>query len=108
MSKPARKSESEVGEVGGAQSAPSAQSKENQEPALAQPESLGPQLNSAIFDSEAELLREVVHSLRTIRYGSIVLTVHDGHLVEINKTVRIRRPRTNQLANQKDQQRQFE
>jgi hypothetical protein len=40
--------------------------------------------------TERDLLREVVKSLRTIQYGSIVLTLHDGQLVEINKTVRIR------------------
>jgi hypothetical protein len=45
--------------------------------------------------SERELLRELVHGLRSIRYGSIVLTVHEGRLVEINKTVRIRRNHTN-------------
>ena len=40
--------------------------------------------------SESELLREVELALRTIRYGSVVLTVHDGRLVEVNKTERIR------------------
>jgi hypothetical protein len=40
--------------------------------------------------SETELLREVDLALRTIRYGSVVLTVHDGRLVEVNKTERIR------------------
>lgn len=40
--------------------------------------------------SERELLQEVVLALRTIRYGSVVLTVHDGRIVEINKTEKIR------------------
>jgi hypothetical protein len=44
-------------------------------------------------ENERELFREVVQALRTIRYGSIVLTVHDGQLVEINKSVRIRKNR---------------
>jgi hypothetical protein len=48
----------------------------------------------ALFDAEKELFRELVHALRTIRYGSIVLTVHEGQLVEINKSVRIRKGRT--------------
>ena len=39
---------------------------------------------------EAELLREVALALRTIRYGSVVLTVRDGRIVELNKTERIR------------------
>jgi hypothetical protein len=41
--------------------------------------------------SEAELLHEVALALRSIRYGSVVLTVHDGRIVELNKTERIRK-----------------
>jgi hypothetical protein len=41
--------------------------------------------------AEAELLHEVALALRTIRYGSVVLTVHDGRIVELNKTERIRK-----------------
>ncbi|MGA9937170.1 MAG: YezD family protein [Candidatus Acidiferrales bacterium] len=41
--------------------------------------------------SERELLREVALALRGIRYGSVVLTVHDGRIVELNKTGRIRK-----------------
>jgi len=44
--------------------------------------------------SEAELLHEVALALRTIRYGSVVLTVHDGRIVELNKTERIRKTGT--------------
>lgn len=40
---------------------------------------------------EKELMRELLYALRTIRYGSIVLTLHDGRLAEIQKTERIRR-----------------
>jgi hypothetical protein len=40
---------------------------------------------------EAELLHEVALAPRTIRYGSVVLTVHDGRIVELNKTERIRK-----------------
>jgi hypothetical protein len=43
---------------------------------------------------EAELLQEVALALRTIRYGSVVLTVHDGRIVELNKTERIRKSGT--------------
>jgi hypothetical protein len=42
-------------------------------------------------ESERELFREVVQAVRTIRYGSIVLTIHDGQLVEVSKNIRIRR-----------------
>ena len=45
----------------------------------------------AVWAGEQELLREFVRALRTIRYGSIVLTLHDGRIVEIQKTERIRR-----------------
>jgi hypothetical protein len=41
--------------------------------------------------SELELLRELALALRGIRYGSVVLTVHDGRIVELNKTERIRK-----------------
>jgi len=40
---------------------------------------------------ESELLTEVLRALRGLRFGSIVLTVHEGRLVEIQKTERIRR-----------------
>lgn len=40
---------------------------------------------------EKELMGELFYALRTIRYGSIVLTLHDGRIVEIHKTERIRR-----------------
>jgi hypothetical protein len=42
-------------------------------------------------EDERELIRQALDALRTIRYGSILLTVHDGQLVEINKSVRIRK-----------------
>jgi len=41
--------------------------------------------------SERELLREVALALRSIRYGSITLTVHDGRIVDLNKTERVRK-----------------
>jgi hypothetical protein len=56
----------------------------------------GEDSKATIFDSEKELFRELLHALRTIRYGSIVLTVHEGQLVEINKSIRIRKSRPNQ------------
>jgi hypothetical protein len=40
---------------------------------------------------EEELLSELAHALRTIRYGSIAVTLHDGRIVEIQRTERIRR-----------------
>ncbi|HEU5410607.1 MAG TPA: YezD family protein [Candidatus Acidoferrales bacterium] len=40
--------------------------------------------------SERALVIEILHALRTIRYGSVSLTFHEGRVVEINKTKRIR------------------
>ena len=45
----------------------------------------------AISSEERELMSEILRALRSMRYGSVVLTVHDGRLVEIQKTERIRR-----------------
>ena len=54
----------------------------------------GETLASPLQSNEKELLRELVQALRTIRYGSIVLIIHEGRVVEVNKTVRIRTSRT--------------
>lgn len=37
------------------------------------------------------LFREITEALRSTRYGSIVLTVHEGEVVEVVQTVRRRR-----------------
>ncbi len=42
--------------------------------------------------SESRLLRELVEAMRSIRYGSISLTIHDGRLVEMQETKKIRMP----------------
>jgi hypothetical protein len=34
--------------------------------------------------------RIITESLRTLRYGTLILTIHEGRLVEISKTVRYR------------------
>ena len=48
-------------------------------------------LEAFLRPEEKELLRELIQDLRTIRYGSILLVMHDGRLVEISKTVRTRK-----------------
>jgi hypothetical protein len=40
---------------------------------------------------ERDLIQDLLEALRTIRYGSIALTIHDGKLIEIQKTEKIRR-----------------
>lgn len=48
-------------------------------------------IDNGLSAGERELLRELVCALRTIRYGSLLLTVHDGRIVEIHKTEKIRK-----------------
>jgi hypothetical protein len=50
-------------------------------------------LGKALASKESQILRELAESIKTIRYGSINLVVHDGRLVEVTKTVRIRTSR---------------
>jgi len=53
---------------------------------------------AAICAGEEELLREIVRALRTIRFGSIIITLHDGRIAEIQKTERIRRSRNKESS----------
>jgi hypothetical protein len=53
-------------------------------------------LEKALTSNESQILRELAKGIRAIRYGSIVLVVHDGRLVEVTKTVRLRTTRANQ------------
>ena len=41
--------------------------------------------------AEFDLLRDVIRSLRGLRYGTVVLNVHEGHVVEIHRTEKTRR-----------------
>ncbi|MGA2654303.1 MAG: YezD family protein [Terracidiphilus sp.] len=43
-----------------------------------------------LASDEHKALRVVAEALRSIRYGSVVLTIHEGRLVELTKTVRSR------------------
>jgi hypothetical protein len=60
-------------------------------------------LDTGLDASEEELLREAIRSLNAIRYGSVVLVKHDGRLVEVTTTVRIRgsRPANENEKNKK-------
>jgi hypothetical protein len=49
------------------------------------------ELERGLSPEERDLLHEIFRALRVIRYGSVLLTVHDGHVVEIQKTERIRK-----------------
>ena len=45
---------------------------------------------SHLSHSERELLFRLARTIHAMKYGSVTLTVHDGKLVEIHKTERIR------------------
>jgi hypothetical protein len=49
------------------------------------------ELERDLSPEERHLLHEIFRALRVIRYGSVLLTVHEGHVVEIQKTERIRK-----------------
>ena len=48
-------------------------------------------LEKDLSNVEQELLQEVIRAVRAIRYGTVVLTLHEGRVVEIQKTERIRK-----------------
>jgi hypothetical protein len=39
---------------------------------------------------QRDLLKELAAAIEEIRYGSIVITIHDGRVVELSKTERVR------------------
>jgi hypothetical protein len=45
---------------------------------------------AATPDHERQAHDEVLRALRDIRFGTVQLTIHDGRVVEIQKTERIR------------------
>ena len=53
---------------------------------------------ASLSDGERDLLHQLVVALRSLQYGSVILNVHDGRLVEIQKIEKIRmrtpKPRT--------------
>jgi hypothetical protein len=51
---------------------------------------LNPTLEELASEHERDMLRRLITSLRGLRYGSVTLIVHEGRLVEIQKTEKIR------------------
>lgn len=43
-----------------------------------------------LSQTERDLLFRLARTIHAMKYGSVTLTVHDGKLVEIHKTERIR------------------
>ena len=52
-------------------------------------------------EDEAEILRLIRDTLRSVRYGSVLLTLHDGQVVELQKTEKIRAKAASALGSQK-------
>jgi hypothetical protein len=52
-------------------------------------------------EDEDEILRLLRDTLRSIRYGSVLLTLHDGQVVELQKTEKIRTKAASALGSQK-------
>jgi hypothetical protein len=43
-----------------------------------------------LSEAEVELLRQVVKAIQSLRYGSVTITVHDGHIVEFQRNEKFR------------------
>ena len=43
-----------------------------------------------LTEVETELLRQIVKAVQTLRYGSVTITVHDGHIVEFQRNEKFR------------------
>ena len=43
-----------------------------------------------VSEADVELLRQVVKTLQSLRYGSVTITVHDGHIVEFQRNEKFR------------------
>ena len=41
-------------------------------------------------EAEVELLRRVAKTIQNLRYGSVTITVHDGHIVEFQRNEKFR------------------
>jgi hypothetical protein len=43
-----------------------------------------------LSDTEVELLQQVVKAVQSLRFGSVTITVHDGHIVEFQRNEKFR------------------
>jgi hypothetical protein len=41
-------------------------------------------------DGDVDLLRKIVSAVQGLRYGSVIITVHDGHIVEFQRSEKFR------------------
>jgi hypothetical protein len=45
---------------------------------------------SMIVREGSEIEREILKALRTIRYGSVAITIHDSKVVQVERTEKVR------------------
>jgi hypothetical protein len=48
------------------------------------------EFESQLSEAEVGLLRQVVKAIQNLRYGSVTITVHDGHIVEFQRNEKFR------------------
>ncbi|MDO8672863.1 MAG: YezD family protein [Dehalococcoidia bacterium] len=46
-------------------------------------------------NNEEEIVREILRSIRTIKYGSVQLIIQDGKIIQVDKTEKLRFSRDN-------------
>src|SRR5580704_15062760 len=61
-------------------------------------------LEKLLRPEEKDLLRQLIQDLRSIRYGSIVLVLHEGRLVEVSKTIRVRKSQRREGEKESEEQ----
>lgn len=49
-----------------------------------------PTVNTQDRDRSQDLAQEIIHAIKTIRYGSIEITIHDSKVVQIERREKIR------------------
>jgi hypothetical protein len=57
--------------------------------------------NNGIEQSHVKLAEQIVQTLRTLRYGSVEIVVHDGRVVQLERRERLRFERQNENPNQR-------
>ena len=48
------------------------------------------EFENELSETEVELLRQVLKAIQSLRYGSVTITVHDGHIVEFQRNEKFR------------------
>ena len=48
--------------------------------------------DTAKWNHEEEIVREILRAVRSIKYGSVQLIIQDGKVIQIDKTEKVRFP----------------